>query len=293
MNDDIESTNVETQGDDSQQPIETERDRINDRREQELLNEVAESGASDETAEQSTVSADKPQVLKVKIDGLEEEVPLDELIKNYQKSESGDRRLQQAAHERQQLEQERQELEQLRQQVAQPQTNESLEELLLQRRDAMEIGDMEEFDRLDAEIYAERNQEVKHSVISEATQQIRVQAEYETELQRFVDRNQRFTSDPVLNDMAMATFKQACATSTTYAQAFEATEQAMNGWLERIAPSSNAQQIDDMTNRAARKQAIPQQPTGRTARTAPEPVDREETPQEIIAGFRKSRGLPV
>jgi hypothetical protein len=152
---------------------------------------------------------------------------------------------------------------------------------------------MEEFDRLDAEIYAERNQEVKHSVISEATQQIRVQAEYETELQRFVDRNQRFTSDPVLNDMAMATFKQACATSTTYAQAFEATEQAMNGWLERIAPSQVQQPVDDMTNRAARKQAIPQQPTGRTARTAPEQVEREQTPQEIIAGMRKARGLPV
>jgi hypothetical protein len=294
MSDDIESTPT---GDEIEQAVETERDRINNNREQELMNELAEGGdAVAAETQDAIVEEPKPQTLKVKIDGLEEEVSIDELVKNYQKSESGDRRLQQAHQERQQLDQERQQLEQLRQQVTQQQPaqrNESLDELLSQRRDAMEIGDYEEFDRLDEEIATARNSGVKESVTNEAVQQIRIQADYERELQSFAERNQRIVADPVLYNMAMATLRNVCATSTTYAQAFEATEQAMNGWLERVAPSQVQQPVDDMANREARKQSIPQQPTGRNARTAQEPVEREQTPQEIIAGMRKARGLPV
>jgi hypothetical protein len=50
----------------------------------------------DEPATPST-AAPAPQKVKVKVDGVEAEVPLDEVVRNYQKSSSADRRLAEAA----------------------------------------------------------------------------------------------------------------------------------------------------------------------------------------------------
>ena len=296
MSEEIESTDAELQGDEIEivQPIETERDRINNVREQELLDEVAEAGqvVTNEPSEPEKVAP--PQAIKVKIDGQESDVSMEDLVRAYQKSESGDRRLQQAAYERQQLDRERQEFEQQRQQAQQnqpAQRNSTINDLLSQRRDAMEIGDYDEFDRLDDEIANIRLNESHSNVVSEATQQMRVQVEYEKELNSFTERNPLIAGNAVLNDMAMSTFRQACATSSTYAEAFAATEQAMTSWIETIAPSAKD---SGMTDREARKQAIPQQPTGRVnAKSSPAPVEKEQTASEIIAGMRKERGLPV
>lgn len=288
-----------------QEPVLTERDRINAIREEELLKEVAEGQGP--AKEEPEPEEPQPKTYKVKVDGIEEERSIDDLIIGYQKSVAGDKHLKHAAEERRQLEEERRLIQEERQRLdaerqqrtapepeAKPTT--TLDELRQARRDALEIGDFDEFDRLDEELSKQRTppnaaQYDANEIINQATQRAKNQIAYESALSTFVEKNSTIVGDNVLYDIAMKTFDNVCAESATYTEAFAKTENLMKDWIGRITPEQTP--VDTaMTDRIDKKKSIQQEPGRLNVKSAPSPAEKEETPSEIIANMRKARGLP-
>ncbi|MDD5084199.1 MAG: hypothetical protein PHT88_04730 [Candidatus Moranbacteria bacterium] len=289
----------------AEQPV-SARDLIQAKREAELLEEVAEKPELPQDSDDAgPVKA--PGRVKVKIDGVEEERSLDDLVKHYQKSESGDRKLQQAAllakqveTERLQLAAERQLFEAERQaprtQEAEPagRSDTDLDELRVQRRDALEIGDYDEFDRLDEEINRARSQASVNpeQITRAATEQVRNQLQYEAAFEQFKNDNYTLMSDDVLYNLSMSTFTTMCKESASYGEAFAKTERVMKDWIGSVAQAQGP--VDTaMTDRIDKKKAIPAEPGRLNARSAPPTASKEETASEIIMNMRKARGLPV
>jgi hypothetical protein len=286
-----------------------ERERIALQRELEVLAESGgEEGAEDDNKEGDTdpgqnVKAETPPKIKVKVDGEEREVDLDKVLASYQKGETGDKRLKEAAEERQrlqferqQLEIERQQLEALRQQK-QPEPENSdatYEELKKQRKLALEIGDTDEFERIDEEISRFRVASIPNpnDIVEAATQRAIRQIQYNSALEDFKAKNTSIVSDPVLYNVSMSTFEEMCKSSLTYQEAFEKTGKVMKEWIDGIAGQEKASNAT-MATRQARKDTIPNEPGRVNARTSPPPAQKEPTASDIVNEMRQARGLPV
>lgn len=289
-------------------PVETEtetapsaRDLIFAQREADLLEEAGEAKpVIEEDNEPVPVIQSK---YKVKINGVEEDRDIDDLVANYQKSESADRRLQQAALAQQQLNEERQQLQlerqQFEQQRAQPearQTDATLAELRQQRKDAMEIGDVEEFDRLDEEISQHRTNLASvpvdyERVTSQASAQALNQIQYETAFDEFKSKNVDMVNDDVLYNLTMSTLNEVCKDSSSYQEAFAKTGEIMKSWIAKVSPAKPTD--SSMADRHTRKESILAEPGRLNVKSAPPKEQKEETDSEIIAGMRASRGQPL
>ena len=314
MSEEIESTvtgdeivNQEVDEIVNQETIETPklsaRDAIFANREGQLLEEVEE--AKEEKTELPVIEQANPDKVKVKIDGVEEERSIDDLIRSYQKSEAGDRRLQLAAQElkrvedeRLRLDQERQQFEQERQQrpIESKEPDATLEDLKLLRREALEIGDYDEFDRLDEEVNSYRISKSKpqydeKQIITAAKEQALTQIQYESALEAFKNENKLLFQDNVLYNITMSTFNNMCQESSTYQEAFDKTGRLVKEWIGSVAPDK--QGVSAMTDRVERKQSIPDEPGRLNAKSTPPPAKKEETASDIITNMRKARGLPV
>ena len=262
----------------------------------------------------------KTEPVKVKIDGVEEEKTLEELVRHYQKSESGDRKLQQAALMQQQLEQERQLLEEDRQRARQehaamleeqkllasakavePPEPEEPSELEAKALEALEYGDYAEYLKLQKQMLAPQasqpSQEIDVAGIAQqAAKEARLQIEYENAEKNFFDANKHLQSDEILYRLTVSTFNTMCAESKSYQEAFEKTGKAMSDWIGSVSPQPQPAAITvdtAMTDRQAKKDSIQAEPGRANARSAPPPATKEETASEIISNMRKARGLPV
>lgn len=281
------------------------RDQIFAQREAELLEEAGDKPDQDEVEEEDVKPAPvKPSSVKVKINGVEEERSLDDLVASYQKSESADRRLQQAALVQQQVEQERQQLQMERQQFDQDRqqsqkpvaVDTTINDLRQQRKDAMEIGDTEEFDRLDEEISQYRTSQSQTAVdyerlTSEASAKALNQIQYNNALNVFKDENSSLFTDNVLYNMTMSTLTDVCKESSSYPQAFARTGEIMKNWISTVSTTGKPTE-SAMTDRETRKQSIQAEPGRLNVKSAPPKAPKEETASDIIANMRKSRGLP-
>jgi len=287
------------------------RDLIFSSREKELLEEVG--SLQDDPGEkiEPEDEPEKKQVVKVKIDGIEEEKNITDIeatVREYQKYMSADKRLQQAALEQKRLEEERGAIEQARLQlneqlIAQNSLHDSkndvaLNELIAARRDAMEIGDYEEFDRLDEQISNHRISQSKvdtdkilQEASSVATNRAVNQIQYESAFNQFKADNADLLGDETLFNMTMATFNNLCRESTSYQEAFAKTGTMMKNWISGIAPKSNND--DAMATRLERKQSIPAEPGRLNKKSTLPPAEKEETASDIVMNMRKARGLPI
>jgi hypothetical protein len=283
------------------EPRQTERERIIANREAALLEEAGER--PDEDEDEPEPKPEPRKTIKVKIDGVEEDKTIDELVKNYQKAESGDRRLQQAAAELRRLEEDRQRLQEERQAFEAERTapppppavpDDDLDQLRLQRKDALEIGDYDEFDRLDEAINSRRGASVvnQEQITQQATKQALNQIQYETALEHFRSVNPKLIEDEVLYNISMSTFNNMCKESTTYVEAFAKTERLMKDWIGSVAQGETSADTA-MTDRIDKKKAIRQEPGRLNVKSAPPPAEKEETASEVIANMRRARGLPV
>jgi len=282
--------------------IPSDRELIYQKRDAELLGDGVESTPEPEKTIEKEKTIEPPQSVKVKIDGIEEEKSLEELVRHYQKSESGDRKLQQAAIEQQRLAEERRQLEEerlaLQELARKPVTSEpdpDIEELKVKRREAMEFGDYEAFDQFDEAINNARLKKTQpsidvDSITQNATQTVRQQMQYESAYISFANENKSLISDPTLYNLTMGTFNEMCKESNSYQEAFEKTGKAMKDWIGSVSPAK----VDTaMTDRQAKKDTIQAEPGRVNARSTPPPAKKEETASDIIAEMRRSRGLPV
>lgn len=304
-----ETSTEATQGDVQQETTptvydaqQTERDRIAAQHEARVIAEQQEQPAHEEQQEQPNDTAteqhenepEQPsvQMVKVKIDGVEQEIPIDELTRNYQKSSAADKRLQQAAEERRNIAEERAELESLRKQ-AQPQEPERLTQLVQIRKEALKAGNVDLFEQADAEIAKERLQQVNsHAIDPEAITQriyteLNTKIEYDNALNKFLIENKAVANNKMLYNLAMQQLNAVCNDETieTYDQAFNEVARQLQEITNAITPKPDIQ-----TDRQALKSTIPTSAGRANARTAPPATVKEETTSDVIAQMRQARG---
>jgi len=246
------------------------------------------------------------QKVKVKIDGKEEEKDLDDIVSTYQKSVAADRRLQEASEKQKQLEQEWYLLQQAKSEWEKernkPLVDEKeqgkaevipIDELKLRRREAMEIGDYEEFDRLDEEIanlrYKPSKEIDEDKIKQEASQTALDKIAYNDAYEKFKSSNEDLLTDRVLYQVTSDTFNQIVTQSKSYQEAFDTTAKLVREWVNGLTPQK---QEETMADRVEKKKSIPNEPGRLNVKNTLQP-EKEETPSDVIRNMRKARGLPV
>lgn len=276
-----------------------------DKREAEILAESGEdaSDESDEAVEEPTddeevvqEETEKEPMVKVKVDGEEQELPLSEVIKNYQKEATADKRLREAAEERHRLEQLRNEIEQER---SKPVEEEQLPDNDADLTDAERIAAA--FDNLSYgtdDEKAEASRELKallgrsdnptipvEQITQQAAQQAIYQMQYQEAEKRFLEGYQDIVSDPTLYQMAANEYSKQLQNAETYEQAFTAAGDAVRQWKDKLIGGASK-----TSSRMELKQNLPKEPNKLGSRVESAPVEKEETPSDIIAAMARARG---
>lgn len=244
----------------------------------------------------------KPQTVKVKVDGEEKELSLDEVVRGYQKDATASRRLEEAANLRKQAEQEwaavqaekaKLEKPQAAPVVEPPSSNEAAKRIY----ESLLMGDEEEGVKAITELLSTGRQPAipMEQVADQAAERARYQIEYSLAEKKFLGDFQDIAKDPDLKQLAMNFLGQTVHTSSTYDEAFAKAGDATRDWLKSKAESMGFTYTppqDVRLEKIERKQQL-DTPRAANARTPRPKEEREPTAEEIIADMRRKRGLPV
>ncbi len=260
----------------------------------------------------------KPLMVKVKVDGVEQEMPIDDVVKGYQKDAAASKRLQQAAEKERELEQQRAELEQLRAQIQSSQVNnqpsgqgsdaDDIDQQIEDAMSAIAVGDDEKATELMKVLIKGRGK-------ATATQQIDIDAlkqsvKQELELERaasereltfksFLDDNPEFADatspQRKYGDYLFQTRLAAQIESgeISYQEALDEAAAEAKRIYGSAEPGQGATGKTESTTKSKqeRKQAIDNVPIagGRAAKAAQTP----ETVDDAITEMRKMRGQVI
>lgn len=263
----------------------------------------------------SDAEKDKPLMVKVKVDGVEREMPITEVVKGYQKDAAASKRLQEAAEKEREIQRQRAELEQLRAQMQSGQKETQLSDNMPDDADldgqieeamtAIAIGDDEKATELMKVLIKGRSKatatqqvnidEIKQSIKQEFEQE-RVASEQAQAFQSFLaeypefaveDSPERKYGDYLFNTQYGA---QIEAGEISYQEALNAAAAE----ARRIYAGTGGTTESTSANRPSkqeRKQAIDNVPVagGRAIKAAQTP----ETVDDAIKEMRKMRGQIV
>ncbi len=299
----VEETVVETdikQNDDRADAIEA----LASQREAEILaesgkqvEEEAEEAEEIPTDDDATPKPEEPkeQLVKVKIDGEELELPISEVVKGYQKDATASKRLDQAAHERQELEQLHADIEaRTKQEEAKEEQLSTDDDLTVAEKistalDDMAVGSDEE--RLAAanalqELFGRGDNPTINvdEIAQQAAQQTRLQMQYDNAQQQFANDYQDIVSDPTLHQMATNVLNDAIPKSQTYEEAFKTAGDTIRQWRDNLTGTTT------VSDKVALKQRLEQEPNKIGSRAEPTPKQKPETPADIIAAMKAARG---
>jgi hypothetical protein len=262
---------------------------------------------------QQTESSAQEQMVKVKIDGEEKELPLSEIIKSYQKDQAASKRLEQAAQEQQRLAEERRQLEEERARLraeAEALRNPKPNQAETQQQDTSQpsddarriyeslmLGDEESGVKALTELLSKgRGTEAPtipvEQVASEAAEIAQARIDYNLAMRNFQQKYPDLAKDPDLNRMAVNLVNQTAPTSATYDEAFEKAATATREWVRKKVESLGLAVQSPANERLERKQQLDNLPTA-SARQPTKPAPKEESASEIVASMRRARGLPA
>ena len=250
------------------------------------------------------------------MDGEELEVGEEELIREYQKGRTADRRLEQAAEERKSNEREatrlaaeRAEFERTRAAGGPAKPAGAAEE----DSQATPIGDEADADKKlyedlvsgDEDAAVKAIKELRKGGQAEAvppeelTARVRQQLRWEDAQGAFAKDYSDITADPLLSQIAANTLRETLKTSTSYDQAFREAGDRTRAWVRGIRGGSaqaggggEPQPDPGQAEKLARKERI-DNPTAINARAAGKPQEKVATPSETIKEMRQARGLPT
>ncbi|MGH8472747.1 MAG: hypothetical protein ACREVJ_09915, partial [Gammaproteobacteria bacterium] len=264
----------------------------------------ADAGASQEPEQADSSKR------RVKVDGEDIEVTDDELVREYQKGRTADRRLEQAAQarkdleaERAQIAAERAELERMR---AQPQAAAGDAEGGSQATpiddadnrtiyEALVSGDEEAALNAIKQLRSGRPEAATNA--TEIASQVRRQIAWEAAQGKFTNEYQDIIADPLLREIAANTLTETLKTAKSYDQAFQEAGDRTRAWVRGVGGTQQdavGQPPTDpgLADKQTRKERI-DNPTAINARAAGKPQEQAETPRDVIKQMRESRGLPA
>lgn len=309
---------------------------INSRREAEAADTSADAGAppvtdlnehehepEPEAAAPTEPEPEPEQMLKLKVNGVEQEMPISKAQALLQKNLAADQRLQQASERERVLQQRENELaalqEQLRQQQleGQPQqpsepeedadTDDDLKQLISQHRQAIYDGEDDQADELMLQItkaQAGRQQPTRfdpEAIAQQTAEQVKAQLDAEAEQQR----QREYEAERV---SAVESFKTEFSDIADDPRLFHMTDQITVEIMQDnpdMRPSEvlakagetvrqwmndkGLTQSDTMTDRQQRKQSLPRMPKPSGGAYEPPAEPKPKTPQQIIADMRAAR----
>lgn len=273
-------------------------------------------GAGTPAGDEGDEREDKPAAKKrVKVDGEELEVGEDELIREYQKGRTADRRLEQAAEERKRneaesarLEASRAEFERMKAGLAgSSKTAGSAEEDSQATPFDDEAAAKKMYEDLvsgDEEAAVKAIKELRKGRPAEAippeqiTARVLQEIDWKDAQRAFAKDYADITVDPLLSQIASNTLRETVKTSTSYEQAFREAGDRTRAWVRGVrggsaqAGGGEPQPDPGQAEKLARKERI-DNPTAINARAAGKPQEKVASPSEVIKEMRQQRGLPT
>ena len=274
-------------------------------------------GAAPEGEEDSEQTAPASK-RKVKVDGQELEVTDDDLVREYQKGRTADRRLELAADERKRNEAEsaklaadRAEFERTRAVAGGPAKPAGSAE---QDSQATPFGDDEAKKLYEDLVSGDEDAAVK--AIKKLTQtqtqgrpaeaippeqiaaRVRQQIQWEDAQGAFAKDYSDIIADPLLSQIASNTLAETLKTSQSYDQAFREAGDRTRAWVRGArggpAQAEGGRPPPDpgQAEKLARKERI-DNPTAINARAAGKPQETVASPSQVIKEMRQARGLPT
>jgi hypothetical protein len=248
----------------------------------------------------------------VKVDGEELEVGDDELIREYQKGRTADRRLEQAADERKRNEAESARLAADRAEFERTRTGrEPAKPAGSGERDsqATPIGDDEAKQLYEDLVSGDEDSAIKAiKKLTEGRQEAIPPEQITARVVQEIDwRNAQgafakdysdITADPLLSQIASNTLRETLKTSKSFDQAFQEAGDRTRAWARGIgrgtAQAGGGQPPPDpgQAEKLARKERI-DNPTAINARAAGKPQETVASPSAVIKEMRQARGLPT
>lgn len=244
----------------------------------------------------------EPQSLTVKIDGIEQQIPIDQAKATIQKNMAADKRLNDAVLKQQQLQQWEQRLQQQEQQLQHPVNSpdpsthgEDTKEKLQAAVDALYDGDTDDAVKALSEVIGRNTATLTPDQISQqATEQVLKNLQQQKFNEEVAEGNRTFktefsdiANDPILHNMAdqktieLMTIHQDWSPTQIIKEAGRQTRE----WVKNLTGQSSP-------TRAERKQQLQDMPrsTGSVAYQPPAPSEGPKTPQQVISAMRNARG---
>lgn len=243
---------------------------------------------------------DRPTV-KVKVDGEEKELPLDEVVKGYQKDAAASKRLEEAARYRAELEEKERQLaereaalgkgDSSEQQLPSGAPDEGVEDRARALVGKLLEGEVEDAVAMLAEVMQGRSgSTVDESKVAEIVQRAEVQREYErdfnTAKQLFDTDYADINADPYLARLANDIFAQEIQAGKMPSEAAKAAGDGTREWLKQFTGRATGVSTQE---RIARKQQIDTLPA-RSGRSATSQQDDQESTADVIASMKQRRG---
>ncbi len=254
---------------------------------------------SDDLDNTPIVKRDGQTFVKVKIAGVEQEVPVDDMVTHYQKNENADAKLGEA---NQMLNQARtlqqSQASTLPDDSHRPVVDETAVNAALNK---LYDGDVDEAAKEMTQLLS--NQPAPQVDIStQVAQEVARQADHnnlKSSFDRF-SKNEAFkhiVSDQTLmgkvDDFTVALQQDQAfmATNPSYEDIFNEAGKRTNEWVESLAPTKATEEI--IEERRDRKLAKPQAVNSRTARRGPKPEKKAPTREDSLAKMASARGQTI
>lgn len=263
---------------------------------QEMMNHIIEQREQGQEETPGVSSQPEAETIKVKVDGIEQEIPIDQARATLQKNMAADKRLNDAVLKQRELQQWEQRLQQQEQQLQPPVTPPNTTEKLQVAVDALYDGDTEDAVKALSEVIgrngATLNPEQISQQASEQVMQTLAKRQFDSDVaeantqfhQEFAD----IASDPTLLNIADQKTIELMSLHADWTPSQITTEagRQTREWVQGLTGQRSP------TTRAERKQNLQSMPrsSGSVAYQPPAKNDGPKSPQEVIAAMRQSRG---
>lgn len=278
--------------------------------ETEVLDQVEEATETEQTQTEPTQTIIEESQLtqmmvKTKINGVEAEVPLADVVKSYQKDSAASKRLEEAALQKQALDKRAQELDARESQLNDIQTDNietkpsdmdaMLNETVTAIYEGDEIKTKESLKNLVMAGRSNATQEAEPLDVNAIANQVRNQIEQQNAMKDFGNSFKDVVADPMLRSLADTYLDEELSQDgVSFADALKSAGDKTRQWVKQQAMAMGMTQVANGTDaKQTFKESLDNVRSANT-RLQSNSVDNQQSPvSSVVAEMRKARGQPI
>jgi len=259
----------------------------------EEASEKAEGEQKDEEEEEQPAADSTPQKHKLKVNGKELELTLDEIIARAQKVESADEYLRDAAEAKKQATAKPTEDPAKGPSEEDVRRQQEADDLALVR--AIQMGTEEEAAAALRKLREQASSARPSLNRDDVSRTIDERLAFNTAISEFARDFEEVWNDPILKDIAFRRDAQLLqdGDKRNYSERYKAIGEEIRGWKKSLV--GDTKPADDLTNKEQRKASAPKAPAAASAKAKPAAKDEDDGDEDtssVIANMAKSRGGP-